>query len=67
MPSLDVNAPFQVGDWVNIKNSSYKKVRIAEYRGALGPKGTRVYKIRLKKKPLDYVEVMEDQLEHVAE
>ena len=64
---LEANAPFQVGDWVSIKNSTFKRVRIAEYVGALGPKGARVYKIRLKKKPLDYVEVMEEQLEHVAE
>ena len=63
---LDVNAPFQVGDWVSIKNSMYKRVRIAGYRGALGPKGARVYSIRLEKKPRPvYVEVMEDQLEHI--
>ena len=65
---LDVNAPFQVGDWVSIKNSMYKKVRIAEYQGPLGGKGARVYRIRLKKKPrLVYVEVQEDQLEHFVE
>ena len=64
---LDVNDPFQVGDWVSIKDSTYKRVRIAEYRGALGPKGARVYKIRVQKKPLAYVEVLEEQLEHVAE
>ena len=64
---VDVNAPFQVGDWVSIKNTGYKRVRIAEYVGALGPKGARIYRIRLEKKPLDYVEVMEDQLEQVVE
>lgn len=67
MWELEVDAPFQVGDWVIIKNSGYKRVRIAEYRGPLGPKGDRIYRIRLRKKPLDYVEVREDQLEHVAE
>ena len=64
---LDINALFQVGDWVNIKNSMYKRVRIAEYRGPLGGKGARVYKIRLRKKPLSYIEVREDQLEHFVE
>ena len=64
---LDVNAPFQVGDWVRIKNSTYERVRIAEYVGGLGPKGVRIYRIRLRKRPLAYVEVLEDQLEHVAE
>ena len=67
MWNLDPNAPFQVGDWVSIKHSGYKLVRIAGYRGALGPKGARVYTIRLRKKPLDYVDVLEDQLEHVPE
>ena len=64
---LDANAPFQVGDWVSIKDSTYKRVRIAEYVGALGPKGARVYRVRLRKKPLSHVDVLEEQLEHVAE
>jgi hypothetical protein len=64
---LDVNAPFQVGDWVSIKNSTFKRVRIAEYVGALGPKGARVYRIRTRKKPLAHVDVLEEQLEHVAD
>ena len=67
MSPSDANAPFQVGDWVSIKNSMYKRVRIAEYRGTLGGKGARVYKIRLRKKPRAYVEVREDQLEHFVE
>ena len=67
MSPQDINNPFEVGDWVNIRNSVYKRVRIAEYRGALGPKGARVYKIRLQKKPLEYVEVQEHQLEHFSE
>ena len=36
---LDVNAPFQVGDWVSIKDSTYKRVRIVEYRGAWNSPG----------------------------
>lgn len=67
MWNLDPNAPFQIGDWVSIRNSTYKMVRIAGYVGALGPKSARVYKIRLTKKPLSYVDVLEEQLEHVAE
>ena len=67
MWKLNPNALFQVGDWVNIKHSTYKRVRIAEYRGALGPKGAFVYKIRLTKSPRSYVEVLGDQIEHVAE
>ena len=68
MWKLDENAPFQVGDWVSIKHSVYKKVRIAGYCGPLGSKGARVYQIRLSKKPhLTYVPVLEDQLEHFVE
>ena len=63
----DVNGPFQVGDWVRIKNSAYDKVRVAESLGAIGPKGVRVYRILLRRKPRDYVAVMEDQLEHFVE
>ena len=49
MWKLDGNAPFQVGDWVSIENSVYKRFRIAAYLGTLGGKGARVYKIRLEK------------------
>ena len=67
MRPLEADAPFQVGDWVRIKDSMYERVRIAGYWGPLGPKGARVYRIRLEKKPrLVYVDVGEDQLEHVA-
>ena len=64
---LDSNAPFREGDWVRIKDSTYERVQIAEELGAIGPKGVRVYRILLRKKPRDYVAVMEDQLEHVPE
>ena len=44
------------------------RVRIAEDRGALGPRGVRVYRVRIQKKPRPaYIEVREDQLEKINE
>lgn len=56
--------PFKVGTLVIIRNSGYGRARIAEIRGALGPNGARVYRVRVRKKPRPaYIEVLEDQLE----
>lgn len=60
-------ATFKVGDLVSIMNSSYKRVRIVEDRGLLGPRGTRVYRVRVQIKPRPaYMEVREDQLEKIT-
>lgn len=56
--------PFKIGTIVRIRNSGYGRARIVEYRGPLGPKGARVYRVRVRKKPQSaYIEVLEDQLE----
>jgi hypothetical protein len=56
--------PLKDGTAVRILNSSYSRAWIAEYRGPLGPKGARVYRILVEKKPRRvYIEVLEDQLE----
>jgi hypothetical protein len=56
--------PLKVGTAVKILNSGYRRARIAEYRGPLGPKGARVYRVLVQKKPQRvYIEVREDQLE----
>jgi hypothetical protein len=58
--------PLKVGTIVRIRNSGYGRGKIAEFRGPLGPKGARVYRIRVRKKPSPaYIEVLEDQLETV--
>jgi hypothetical protein len=36
---------------------------MAENLGALGPKGARVYRVLVVKKPRMYIEVLEDQVE----
>ena len=56
--------PLKIGTLVRIRNSGYKCTRIVEFRGPLGPKGARVYRLRVRKKPRPaYIEVLEDQLE----
>ena len=56
--------PLKDGTVVKILNSGYSRARIAEYRGPLGPKGARVYRVLVQKKPRRvYIEVLEDQLE----
>jgi len=58
---------FQVGDRVKIRNSGFKTCTIVEYRGALGPGGTKIFRVRYRGKPYPaYTEVREDQLELVA-
>lgn len=58
--------PLKVGDLVKIRHSGYKRVRIVELRGPLGPGGAEVYRVRVRRKPKPaYVEVLADQLEAV--
>ncbi len=56
--------PFEIGTIVRVRNSGYGRARIVEFRGPLGPKGARVYRVRVRKKPRPaYIEVVEEQLE----
>jgi hypothetical protein len=56
--------PLKVGTVVKIRNSGYHRAKIAEFRGPLGPKGARVYRVLVERKPRRvYIEVLEDQLE----
>ncbi len=64
MTTQNLTEPFKIGTLVKIRNSGYGRARIVEFRGALGPKGARVYRVRVRKKPRPaYIEVLEDQLE----
>lgn len=59
------NAPelFKVGTLVNIRNSGYRRGKVVEFRGPLGPGGTRIYRVLVRGKPKPaYVELREDQL-----
>ncbi len=64
MTTQNLSEPFKIGTIVRIRNSGYGRARIVEFRGPLGPKGARVYRIRVRTKPRPaYIEVLEDQLE----
>jgi hypothetical protein len=64
MATQDLIEPLKVGTVVRIRNSGYHRAKIAEFRGPLGPKGARVYRVLVQRKPRRvYIEVLEDQLE----
>jgi hypothetical protein len=66
MSTQNLNEPFKVGTVVKIRNSGYGRAEVAEFRGPLGPKGARVYRVLVQSKPRRvYIEVREDQLEVV--
>jgi hypothetical protein len=56
--------PLPVGTRVKIRDSGHGVARIVEFRGHLGPKGARVYRVQVRQKPHSaYTEVLEEQLE----
>jgi hypothetical protein len=55
--------PLEAGTFVKIRLSGFHRAQIVEYRGPLGPKGARVYRVLVRKKPRMYIEVREDQVE----
>jgi hypothetical protein len=60
----DQAEPLKDGTVVRILNSGYPRAKIVEYRGPLGPKGARVYRVLVQTKPRRvYIEVLEDQIE----
>jgi len=64
MAPPNLTEPLKDGTIVKILNSGYPHARIAEFRGPLGPKGARVYRVLVQSKPRRvYIEVLEDQLE----
>ena len=64
MTTQNVADPLKTGTAVKILHSGYSRAWVAEYRGPLGPKGTRIYRVLVEKKPRRvYIEVREDQLE----
>jgi hypothetical protein len=64
MPDKKPAAPLKLGDWVKIRHSGFKRARIVELRGPLGPNGAQIYRVRVRAKPKPiYIELREDQLE----
>ncbi len=63
MTTNNAAEPLKVGALVNILNSGYRRGRIVEFRGPLGPGGARIYRVRVRREPSPtYVELREDQL-----
>jgi hypothetical protein len=68
MATQDLIEPLRDGTVVKILNSGYDRAEVAGYRGPLGPRGARVYRVLVQKKPRRvYIEVREDQLEVLRE
>jgi hypothetical protein len=64
MATEELNEPLKIGTVVRIRDSGYGPAVIVEFRGPLGPKGARVYRLRVRKKPKPaYIEVLEEQIE----
>ena len=64
MTTQNLIEPLKVGTVIKILNFGYGRAKIAEYRGPLGPKGARIYRVLVQTKPRPvYIEVREDQLE----
>lgn len=63
MTTEDTGEPFKIGTIVRIRGSRIMRAKIVEYRGPLGPKGARVYRLLFSEKPAKYIEVLEEQLE----
>jgi hypothetical protein len=63
MPEKKEAQPLKLGDWVKIRHSGFKRGRIVELWGALGPGGTQVYRVRVrgKPRPMD-IDLREDQI-----
>ena len=60
--------PLEAGTVVKILHSGYHRAWVTEYIGPFGPKGARVYRVLVQRKPRPvYIEVLEAQLEVLAD
>lgn len=62
MPTQNLSEPIPDGTIVELINSGFKRAKVVEYRGPLGPDGARIYRVLVRKRPPLYTEVREDQL-----
>jgi hypothetical protein len=63
MTSQDLSEPLKAGTVVKVRDSGFHRAKVLEFLGPLGPKGARVYRVLVQRKPRMYIEVLEDQLE----
>jgi hypothetical protein len=63
MSAEKAESHLMVGDRVKIPLSGFKKGRVVEVRGPLGPGGKQVYRVRVRRKPSPVdIELTEDQI-----
>ena len=63
-----VYPPLNLGDRVRIKHYDPSIGKIVELRGALGPGGASVYRVRINRKPTPIeIEVLDSQIDVVPE
>jgi hypothetical protein len=67
MATQNLVEPLKEGTVVKILNSGYDRAEVAECLGPLGPKGARIYRVLVEKKPRRVIEVREDQLQVLSE
>ncbi len=57
----------KLGDLVKIRHSGWRQGRIVEARGPLGPNGSQIYRVLVRRKPRPaYIELREDQLDAIS-
>jgi hypothetical protein len=67
MATNEIGQYLALGTIVNIRNSGYRKGKIVEFRGQLGPGGARIYRVLVRSKPKPaYIDLREDQLEPIV-
>jgi hypothetical protein len=65
-PRTEAGEPLKIGARVKIPNLGGQIGKIVEFRGELGPKGARIYRVLIRRKPKrDYIELRDDQMELV--
>jgi hypothetical protein len=64
MPEEKAAEPLKPGDWVKIRHSAFKRARIVELLGPLGPSGVQIFRVRVSRKPLKpvYIDLLGEQL-----
>jgi hypothetical protein len=68
MPEKKPVEPFKVGDLVKIRYSGFKRARIIEERGPIGPGGQLAFRVRVRRKPRPKdIDVLEEQLVHLPQ
>jgi hypothetical protein len=64
----NLTEPLKSGTVVRIRDSGFHRAKVAEFLGPLGPKGARVYRVLVQRKPRRmYIEVLEDQIEVLSD